>query len=57
MELGKDVFIIYDDFFKYVVVYRVMFFLFRCLFGREVYFGDVFYLYLRFLERVVKLNV
>lgn len=57
MELGKDVFIIYDDFFKYVVVYRVMFFLFRCLSGREVYSGDVFYLYLRFLERAVKLNV
>lgn len=33
-----------------------MFFLLRRFFGCEVYLGDVFYLYLWFLERVVKLN-
>lgn len=33
-----------------------MFFLLWRLFGCEVYLGDVFYLYLCFLERVVKLS-
>ena len=33
-----------------------MFFLLRRFFGCGVYLGDVFYLYLCFLERVVKFN-
>lgn len=38
-----------------MVVYRVMLLLFKRLLGREVYLGDVFYIYLRLFERVVKL--
>lgn len=43
---GKDCLIIYDDLLKYVIVYRMLLFLLRCLFGCEVYLGDVFYFYL-----------
>lgn len=48
------VLIVYDDLSKYVVVYREIFLILRRFLGREVFFGDVFYIYLWFLERVVK---
>lgn len=55
MYKGKVILVIYDDFFKQVVVYCQMLFLLCCLFGCEVYFGDVFYCYSCLFECVVKL--
>ncbi|HON56469.1 MAG TPA: F0F1 ATP synthase subunit alpha, partial [bacterium] len=53
-ERGQHVLIIYDDLSKHAAAYRQMSLLLRRLLGREAYFGDVFYLHSRLLERACK---
>lgn len=56
MIIGELFFLfIFDDLFWYVCVYREIYFLLRRFVGREVYLGEIFFVYFWFLERFVKL--